>query len=84
MGRQMTVGAGEPGAGSIRNGGRPSAMTDEMRALVKPLLEARVRAQAIARQVGLDTSMIYKYRESYWQPSQRAQQACPRSDEGEA
>ena len=58
----MTSGADQPGAGSKRKGGRPSAMTDEMRGRVVPLLEAGVRVQEIARQVGLDTSAIYKYR----------------------
>jgi hypothetical protein len=58
----MTAEADEPTAGSRRKGGRPSAMTDEMRTRIKPLLEAGVRVPEIARQVGLDTSTIYKYR----------------------
>jgi hypothetical protein len=60
----MTVEADELAGGSRRKGGRPSAMTDEMQARVKPLLEAGVRVQEIAREVGLDISTIYKYRAS--------------------
>ena len=60
----MTLGDEEPAAVSRRKGGRPSAMTDEMQARVRPLLEAGVRVQEIAQQVGLDISTIYKYRAS--------------------
>jgi len=49
-------------AGAKRKGGRPPAMTDEMKARVRPLLEFGAPVQDIARQVGSDTSTIYKYR----------------------
>ena len=58
----MTVDAEQPAGGSRRRAGRPPAMTAEMAARVRPLLEAGMRVQEIARRVGLDMSTIYKYR----------------------